>query len=468
MQVTKINADGLKHEFKVVVSAGQIDEKVVARLTEVGQTVKVPGFRPGKVPMAILRQKYGNSVLGEVLEEIVNEGTGKALEGEKLRPALQPKIDVTQKFEIGGDLEFSVAVEVLPEISVMDLSGVKLTKLVADVAPAELEEALKNLAERRESSEAAPAKHAAKSGEIVVIDFLGKLDGVPFDGGKAEDYSLKLGSNTFIPGFEEQLIGVKAGDETVVKVSFPEDYHAANLAGKPVEFEIKVKEVRKVVPAALDDELAKSVGLETLDALKEALNEEIGREYAGLTRAHLKRALLDILADGHSFAVPQGMVDIEFDAIWKQLEADKAAGRLDEADKAKSDDELKAEYRAIAERRVRLGLLLSEIGQQSKVQITQEDLNRAVLAEARRYPGQEHLVFQYYQKNAEALQSLRAPIFEEKVIDYILELAKVEEQKVSPEDLRKDPDAAPAEASEAKPKKKAAPKKKAEKAAAEE
>ena len=468
MQVTKINVDGLKHEFKVVITAGQLDEKVVARLKEVSQTVKVPGFRPGKVPLAILRQKYGNSVMGEVLEAAVNEGAGKAVEDEKLRPAMQPKIEIT-KFEQGGDLEFSVAVEVLPEFSVMDLSSLKLTKLVADVDPAELDEALNNLASRRETTEAAPAKHAAASGEVVVIDFLGKLDGVPFDGGKAEGYSLKLGSNSFIPGFEEQLVGAKAGDETVVKVTFPADYQAENLAGKAVEFDIKVHEVRKAVPASVDDELAKSVGLDNLDALKTALNEELGRDYTALTRAHLKRALLDLLADNHSFPVPQGMVDVEFDAIWKQLESDKAAGRLDESDKDKSDDELKAEYSAISERRVRLGLLLSEIGQASKVQITQEDLNRAVLNEARRYPGQEHLVFQYYQKNAEALQSLRAPIFEEKVIDYILELAKVEEKKVTPEELRQDPDAAPeGAAAEAKPKKKAAPKKKAEKAASEE
>lgn len=465
MQVIKINADGLKHQFKVIVSSGQIDEKVVARLTEVGQTVKVPGFRPGKVPLSILRQKYGSSVLGEVLEAAVNEGAGKAIENEKLRPALQPKIEVSRKYEQGADLEFSVAVEVLPEISVMDLSTIKLTKPVATVDPAEMEKALNELAARHESSETAAAKHAAKSGEIVVIDFLGKLNGVPFDGGKGEGYSLKLGSNSFIPGFEEQLIGAKAGDEKVVKVTFPAEYHAVNLAGKPVEFEVKVSEVRTVTAAAVDDALAKSVGLENLDTLKAALTEEIGRDYAAHTRIHLKRALLDRLAENHSFAVPQGMVDIEFDAIWKQLEHDKAAGRLDESDKGKSDDELKAEYRAISERRVRLGLLLSEIGQKSNVQITQEDLNHAVLNEARRYPGQEHLVFQYYQKNADALQSLRAPIFEEKVVDYILELAKVEEKKVSPEELRADPDAEPDEAkpkkkpaAEAKPKKAAVPK----------
>ncbi len=467
MQVTQINADGLKHEFKVVITAGQFDEKVKDRLTEVGQSVKVPGFRPGKVPMAILRQKYGKSVMGEVLEGAVNEGAQHAVEQNKLRPALQPKVEIT-KFEDGGDLEFSVAVEVLPEIEVMDLSTLTLEKMVAEIDEAELEEALKGLASRRETTEAAPAGQAAASGDVVVIDFLGKVDGVAFDGGKGEGYSLKLGSNSFIPGFEEQLVGKKAGDETVVKVTFPEAYHAENLAGKASEFEVKVHEVRTSVPAGIDDELAKSVGLENLAALKDALREEIGRDYTTMARAHLKRALLDRLAENHSFPVPQGMVDMEFDAIWKQLEADKAAGRLDEADKDKSDDELKAEYRAIAERRVRLGLLLSEVGQKNSVQITQEDLNRAVMNEARRFPGQEHLVFQYYQKNQDALNSLRAPIFEEKVIDYIVERAQVSEKTVSPEDLRKDPDAAPGAAEEAKPKKKAAAKKKADKAGTEE
>ncbi len=272
MQVTQINADGLKHEFKVVITAGQFDEKVKDRLTEVGQSVKVPGFRPGKVPMAILRQKYGKSVMGEVLEGAVNEGAQHAVEQNKLRPALQPKVEIT-KFEDGGDLEFSVAVEVLPEIEVMDLSTLTLEKMVAEIDEAELEEALKGLASRRETTEAAPAGQAAASGDVVVIDFLGKVDGVAFDGGKGEGYSLKLGSNSFIPGFEEQLVGKKAGDETVVKVTFPEAYHAENLAGKASEFEVKVHEVRTSVPAGIDDELAKSVGLENLAALKDALRE---------------------------------------------------------------------------------------------------------------------------------------------------------------------------------------------------
>jgi len=459
MQVTKTNADGLKHEFKVVIPAGQIEEKVQTRLVEVGQTVRIPGFRPGKVPMGILKKKYGPSIMGEVLEAAVNDGARHACDENKLRPALQPKIEITSYAE-GGDLEFTVAVETLPDVAIMDLGTLTLEKPVTAVDDAELDEALKSIAARREQTEAAAADQAAVSGDVVVIDFLGKLDGVPFDGGKAEGYSLKLGSNSFIPGFEEQLVGVKAGDERVVSVTFPAEYGNADLAGKPTEFDIKVHEVRQVVPAVIDDELAKSLGLDDLAALKTAVREEIEREYAGLSRIHLKRSLLDALAAGHDFGVPLGMVDLEFDAIWKQIEADKTAGKLDEADAAKSEDELKAEYRTISERRVRLGLLLSEIGRQNNITISQEDINKAVMNEARRFPGQEHMVFQYYQKNEEALESLRAPIFEDKVIDFVLELAKVTDKPVSIEVLRADPDAHPDDADD-KPKKKAAAKKKA-------
>jgi len=461
MQVTQTNSEGLKQQFKVVISAAQIDEKVTDRLGEVGRTARIPGFRPGKVPMAILRKKFLSGVMSEVLEGVVNDGTQHAIETNKLRPALQPKVEVTS-FEQGGDLEFTVSVEVLPEVEIADLSALTLEKPVSPVDEAEVTKALEDIAGRSDKTEKAPDETLADDGDVVVINFLGRVDGVAFEGGTAEDYALKLGSNTFIPGFEAQLIGAKAGDERLVKVAFPAEYGAEHLAGKDAEFEVKINEVRQVVPTPIDDELAKLVGLADLEALKTALREEIGREYAGLSRMHLKRALLDQLAATHSFAVPEGMVNLEFDAIWKQLEQDKAAGRLDPSDEGKSDDELKAEYRGIAERRVRLGLVLSEIGSKNKVTITQEDLNRAVLNEARRFPGQEQLVFQYFQKNQEALNGLRAPIFEDKVVDYILELATVTEKAVSIEDLRKDPDAHPDEAAvtEDKPKKKAAAKKK--------
>lgn len=461
MQVTQTNADGLKHEFKVVIPAGHLEEKVSVRLAEVGRTVRIPGFRPGKVPMGILRKKYGSSVMGEVLESAVNDGTQHALEEHKLRPAVQPKVEITS-FTEGSDLEFTIAIETLPEVKISGLGDLVLEKPVAEVGDSEVDEALQNIAKRQEKTDVAAKTHAAKSGEVVVIDFLGKVDGVPFDGGKAEDYSLKLGSGNFIPGFEDQLIGAKADDERVVKVTFPADYGSEALAGKGAEFDVKVKEVRKIVPTSVDDELAKGVGLESLAELKKAIREEIERDYTNLSRAHLKRRLLDQLAGQYDFVVPESMVDLEFDAIWKQLEKDKSEGRLDAADQGKSDEALKAEYRAIATRRVRLGLVLSEVGRENNITIVQDDLNRAVMAEARRYPGQEHMVFQYFQKNADALNSLRAPIFEEKVIDFILELAKVTEKVVLIDDLRKDPDDEPevaAAETAPKPKKKAAKKK---------
>jgi len=457
MQVTETNADGLKREFKVVVPADQLEARTQARLEEIARTVKLPGFRPGKVPMKIVRQKYAAAIMGEVLEQAVNDGTGSAISERNLRPAAQPKVEITS-FKEGADLEFSVALEILPEITPMDFSTISLEREKAEIPAEEIDETLKNIAERNETSET--VDRAAASGDVVVIDFVGKQDGVAFPGGTAEGYSLKLGSNTFIPGFEDQLVGAKAGASVAVKVSFPEGYGNADLAGKPAEFDVTVKEVKAAKPAAIDDELAKKVGLDSLDALKGAISEEIGRELNAIARNKVKRLLLDALAAGHDFPVPASMVDSEFDAIWKQLEADREAGRVDPSDEGKDEDTLKAEYKTLAERRVRLGLLLAEVGQKNEVTVTQDDLNKALIEEARRYPGQEHLVFQYYKGNAEALNSLRAPIFEEKVVDFILELAKVTDKPVSAADLRKDPDEAePAE--EAKPKKKAASKKKA-------
>ena len=460
MQVIRTNSDGLKHEFKVVVPAALLAEKVSSRLLEVGRNARIPGFRPGKVPMGILRKKYGQSVLGEVMEGAVSDATGQALSDHNLRPALQPKVEIIA-FSEGADLEFTVAFEALPEVVVGDLGALKLEKPVTEVAEAEVEKMVETIAERRVKTEAAPKKYAAKSGDVVVIDFVGKVDGTAFEGGTAEKYSLKLGSGSFIPGFEDQLVGAKAGDESTVKVTFPADYGSSDLAGKDAEFDVKVQEVQKPVPAKIDDDFAKDMGFDDLTGLKDAIRQQISSEYAGLSRAHLKRRLLDQLAENHHFAVPEGMVEVEFSAIWKQWEADKAADRIDPADEGKSEDELKAEYRTIAERRVRLGLVLSEVGRQNKLTITQDDINRAVMNEARRFPGQEHMVFQYYQKNSDALDSLRAPIFEEKVIDFIVEMAQVSEKAVSVEELQADPDARPAQAGAAgaKPKKKAAKKK---------
>ncbi|CAA7621697.1 trigger factor [Magnetospirillum sp. SS-4] len=461
MQVTEINAEGLKREFKVVVPAGQLETRMQDKLAEIARTVSMPGFRPGKVPMAIVRKKYGQAIMGEILEGAVNDGTGKAITDSGLRPAVQPKVEIIN-FAEGADLEFSVGIEVLPEIKAMDFSSIALERQKAIVPEAEIDETLARLAERNETSE--PVERAAASGDVVVIDFVGKTGGVAFPGGTAEGYSLKLGSNTFIPGFEDQLVGKTAGEDALVEVTFPEGYGNEDLAGKPATFEVKVKEVRAPKAAPLDDDLAKSVGMENLDALKQAVRDELSRSLDSISRMHLKRGLLDVLAANHDFPVPPTMFQQEFDHIWKQVSEDREAGRLDASDAAKTEDELKAEYTVLAERRVRLGLLLAEVGQVNNITVTQDDLNRGIMSEARNYPGQEHMVVQYYQKNPEALESLRAPLYEEKVVDFILELAKITDKEVSAEALRQDPDeAAPEAAAEAapKPKKKAAAKKKA-------
>lgn len=465
MQVTQINADGLKHEFKVVVPAAQIATRLDTRLAEIARDVVLPGFRPGKVPLKLVRQKYASRLMGEVLDDVVQAGAESAISENQLRPAAQPKVAITSYAE-GADLEFTVAVETMPAIAPMDFSTIELERETAAAPQSEIDEALKGIAERHENSE--PVDRAAQDGDVLVIDFVGKQDGIAFPGGSAEAYHLKLGSNTFIPGFEPQLLGSKAGDVKVVEVSFPDSYGNDALAGKPALFDVTVKEVRQAAPAVLDDELAKRIGLESLDALKEAIRTEIGREFDQLARLRLKRKLLDILAANHDFPVPASMVEHEFDAIWKQLEEDRKNGRLDPSDAGKSDDELKAEYTGLAERRVRLGLLLAEVGRTNNVQVTQEDLNRALMNEARRFPGQEHMVFQFYQKNPEALDQLRAPIFEDKVIDFILELAKVSDKEISAAELRQDPDdttdskGGEAQAEAEKPKKRAAKKKTAE------
>lgn len=442
MQVTETNADGLKREFKVVVPAGQLETRTQDRLAEIAREVKLPGFRPGKVPMKIVRQKYGASIMGEVLEQAVNDGTGNAIAEKGLKPALQPKVEITSYAE-GKDLEFSVVVEVLPEITSMDFATITLEREKAAAPDEEIAETLSRIAERHESSDV--VERASQSGDVVVIDFVGKKDGIAFQGGTAEGYSLKLGSNTFIPGFEDQLVGKSAGEQAVVDVTFPEAYGNEDLAGAAAQFDVTVKEVRAAKPAELDDELAKKVGMDTLDALKQAIKDEISRELDGLARTRLKRKLLDVLAAAHDFQVPGGMVDQEFDAIWKQVEQDREQGRVDPTDEGKDDETLKADYRSLAERRVRLGLLLADVGQKNTVSVSQDDVNKALIEEARRFPGQEHIVFQYYKGNPEALNGLRAPIFEDKVIDFILELAKVTDIEISAADLRADDQAGEAD-----------------------
>ena len=438
MQITKITTEGLKREFKMVIPAADIEQRVTSRLTEIGRSVRLPGFRPGKVPMTVLRKRYGSAVMGEILERALNDTSGEALREQNLRPALQPKVEIVA-FNEGTDLEFKLAVEVLPEIQPMDFAELKLERLRPEVPEDEVQAALERVARQQRKSEV--VERAAETGDIVVIDFKGSIDGQEFPGGSAEGYSLELGTNSFIPGFEDQVVGAKAGETRTVSVTFPADYGAADLAGKPASFEVKVREVRALQPQPLDDSLAQAIGMEKLDELRQSVSEQIERNYEDLARQRLKRTLLDRLAERHEFAVPQGMVEIEFGAIWRQFEQErerqKAAGSA-EPEEPINEEELKAEYRAIAERRVRLGLLLAEVGRNHNISVTPEEINRALTERARQFPGQERRVIEYYRNHPEAIDQLRAPMFEDKVIDFILERAEVTERRVPVSELLKD------------------------------
>jgi trigger factor len=442
MQVTQTHEEGLKREFKVVISATDLKAKMDTRLQEIGQTVRLPGFRPGKVPMPILKKRYGPSVMGEVLERAVTDSSNQAMMERGLRPALQPKIDI-KSFAENADLEYTLAVEILPEIQPANFGDMKLERMKVDVPDAEIDKALNRIAEQHERSEKIAEDRPSQSGDILVIDFVGTLDGKEFQGGSATDFRLKLGSGQFIPGFEDQLTGAKAGEQRDVNVTFPENYGSKELAGKPAKFAVTAKEIHKPVAATLDDSLAKQMGLDDLETLRKAVRDQLGRDYARVVRARLKRQLLDRLAEAHQFTVPQGMVDLEFDAIWKNVDEERKQGPLsDPALAGKSEDELKAEFRRIAERRVRLGLLLSEVGRLNNIQVSQEEVNRALVEQARRFPGQERQVIEYYRNNSDALAQLRAPLFEDKVIDFITEMASVTDKPATIEELMKEPEEA--------------------------
>ena len=453
MQVTELSADGLRREYKVVIQADEIEDRVSKRLDELRRTIRMPGFRPGKVPVTLLRKQYGRSVMGEVLEQAVNQGSQKAISDHELRPALRPKIEVTS-FDEGTDLEFTMAVEVLPKVPPIDLKAIELTRLTTEPGEDEVAKALDNLARRVQEFAPPASPRPSQDGDRLIIDFDGRIDGEPFEGGKAEDFPLVLGSGFMIPGFESQLVGRSVGDEVTVEVTFPAEFPKPELAGKAASFAVRIKELQEPQPVEIDDELAKGQGFDDLAALKKAIRESVGREYGQVSRMRLKRALLDRLAEDHRFAVPAGMVELEFDAIWKQLQEEiKRTGEAETA--GKSEDELKEEYRAIAERRVRLGLILSDIGQANELKVEQNELNAAVVAQARRYPGQEQKVVDFFRSNPQAIEQLRAPLYEDKVVDFILQMATVTEQSVSAEELMRDPDddglpgaaaAAPAEA----------------------
>jgi len=444
MEVTQTKAEGLSRTFEVKVPASELQSKLDARIEEIRPNMNLKGFRPGKVPAAHVRKMFGRDLMGEIIDKLVNETNQKALEDAELRPAGQPNVHVDGDMEevVKGeaDLAYHMHVDVMPEFTPVDVKTLKVTRPVAEVADEQVDEALKNLAEQNKQYEPRAKTAKAKDGDAVVIDFVGKIDGEAFDGGSAEQQTIVLGSNRFIPGFEEQLVGVKTGEEKNLEVSFPEDYPSADLAGKAAVFETKVHEVRAPKVAEIDDEFAKGLGLESLEQLKGLISEQLKGELSQASRNKAKRDLLDRLDEAHSFDLPPNMVEAEFQQIWGQLQQEMDAGRVTDDDKDKPEEDLKKEYHDIAERRVRLGLVLAEIGRVNDVRITEQEVQQALIREARQYPGQEREVIEFFQKNAGAMAQLRAPIYEDKVVDYILGEAEVTDTTVSREELLKEDD----------------------------
>jgi trigger factor len=452
MQVTETLSEGLKRAYAVVVPAADIEDRRASRLSELARQVNLPGFRPGKVPMPIVRQRFGGAVAAEVAEQSINEATQQLLSERALRPAVMPKLEmVTTEPTAAGpakDLEFKVEMELLPEIPMPDFSTLTLTRHVAKVPDEEVDKAVIDIAERnRELVEFSPEElsdrgenQGAAKGDVLTIDYLGKIDGVAFDGGTASDTDVDIGGSGFIPGFLEQIEGMRPGESKTIEVTFPEEYQAENLKGKLATFEITAKQLRKPVPAPVDDTLADKLGFDSLENLREVLTSMRQRRLDGLTRMRLKRDLLDVLAEQANFAPPEVLVDQEFEQIWKNLEASRTNGTMDEDDKSKTEDQLRADYRAIADRRVRLGLLLGEIGRVNTIVVTPEEVTAAIRAEAARFPGREAQMIEFYRNYPAATDALRGPIFEDKVVDYVVDSAQVTDVEISVEALEQDPE----------------------------
>lgn len=443
MQVTETQADGLKRAFRVVVSAADLDAKADARLNELKGQVKLNGFRPGKVPTAHLKRVYGKSVMSEVIEQTVNETNGKIVEEHGFKLALQPRVKAPEEdpqfqglLDGGKDLTYDVELEILPKIELGNFKEISVEKPVVEVTEAEVDETVQRIADANRPF--STKEGAAAEGDRVTIDFTGYVDGEKFAGGEGKDIDVLIGSKGFIPGFEEQLVGAVAGESRTLNVTFPEGYAAKELAGKAATFEVTVKSVDAPGAVALDDAFAKTLGQESLDKLKETVRERIGREHSGAARQKVKRALLDALDVQHKFEVPEGLVEQEFYGVWSRVNEDLAAQGRTFADEGTTEEEARADYRKIAERRVRLGLVLAEIGERNNIQVSDEEVSRAVVERARQFPGQEQQVWDYYRRTPEALASVRAPLFEEKVVDFLLELANVTEKKVTKEELYKE------------------------------
>ena len=465
MQVSETLNEGLKREIKVVVPKADLQSRLGDRLEDAKGKVQLKGFRPGKVPVQHLRKMYGKSFMAEIVNEILNETPRSVLADRGEKSATQPEIDMTedeaeaQKVLSGdADFEFSLKYEVIPPIEVKDFSSIKITREVVDIPAEEVEEQVKRIAQSAVEYKTKSGK--AENGDRVTMDYVGKVDGEAFEGGTDTDANLVLGSGQFIPGFEDQLVGTKAGDETQVKVTFPEDYGAAHLAGKDAVFDVTVKEVASAGEITIDDELATKLGLESAERLREVVREQIESQYGSVTRQKVKRQLLDALDEEYKLETPSKLVDAEFNNIWAQITHDlEQAGKTFE-DEDTTEDEAREEYLRLAERRVRLGLVLSEIGEQAGISVSEQELQQAVMNQVRQYPGQEQQVFEFFKKNPDAVANLRAPIFEEKTVDHLLEQVSVTDKTVSKEELMADDED---EAAEAKPAKKAAPKKAAAK-----
>jgi len=439
MQVNESLSDGLKREFKVVVSNKDFESAVDQRLLEISKTADIKGFRPGKVPMTIIKQKYRSSIMGEVLQQTVQESAQNVITDKSLRPAMQPNIEVTS-FEEGKDLEFKLGLELLPDFEVGELESIKLERLTTTITDQLVNDALKRISDAEKKYETIEETRGALKGDAILIDFQGELEDGSTEGLKGDDFELELGSNSFIPGFEDQLIDVKAGENRTLSLTFPENYPHPESAGKNATFEISVKEIRSRIPSIIDDEMATRHGFKDLTAMTEGVKERLKLEFQSASQAKLKRALLDQLADRYTFDVPPGLVEQEFEQIWNQVKADvEKADKPFEEVTGETEEEAEKDYRNIATRRVRLGLVLSELGQQNSITVSQQDLVQAAMAQASQVPNQEQVV-EFYRSNPQALERFQAPVYEDKVVTFITELAKVEDREVSQEELFSDPE----------------------------
>jgi trigger factor len=447
MHVTETLAEGLKHEFQISVPAADLDAKADARLVDLKGKVRLNGFRPGKVPVSHLKKVYGRSVMAETIDQTIRDTNTQIFSERGFRLATEPRItmpteakEVEQLLSGKSDLTYTVSIEVVPTIKLADFKTFTLEKPVANVTDAEIDEAIQRLGDQNRAYDGKGEGAKAETGDRVTISFKGTINGAPFDGGAGDNVQVVIGAGQFIPGFEDQLIGIGTGETRMVKVTFPKNYASEKLAGQPAEFETTANAIEKPLPAEINDELAKTLGLESLDKLKEAVRGRLGAEFATATRQRVKRTLLDRLDESHQFEAPSSLIDDEFNLMWNSIKAEMDSSGKTFADENTTEEAAKAEYRKIADRRVRLGLVLSEIGEKNRITVTDDEVSRAVIERARQIPGREKQVWDYYRNNARALAQLRAPIFEDKVVDFILELANVTEKKVSREELFKDDD----------------------------